>query len=603
MMKYNKIYYISFTLFFLLIIAVAGYIFFLKDTKENLIYNQYKTKAASLQNNLKHMIYEKQKATLALALTLVNHDDILAQYIVKNKIPKNYYKTLIADYKNNTLYKNIWIQILNKKGISLYRSWSEKKGDDLTLVRKDVADVIQDKKNSLSISVGIYDMSIKAMIPIFSEKKFIGTIEIISHFNSIAKELQKMNVDSIVLADKNFKKQLKYPFTKTFIGDYYVANLNTKKELRDYLAKKGVKNYFNDSFKIENGYLIASSLLKEDNIVIGSYIMFKKINSISSKNIEDFIFKRLLFGIIAIMIVFWVINIGMYYLLKKQKQYYKNIMDSSENIIIINDSKKIMEVNKIFFKYFNRYKNLDEFKKEHQCICDFFIKENEYIGKEIDGLNWTEYILQNTNQSHKVKIIFSGKVYYFLASASMISVKKRHYSIVLSDITQEEEYKHKLKQISITDTLTGIYNRRYYQKKVKEEMYNSNRYNFPLSVIMFDIDFFKKVNDMYGHDVGDEVLIEYPKLIESLLRGGDSLCRIGGEEFMIILPHTGRNEAKKVAEKLRISVQEHKKIVPITMSFGVTEYIKGESEDFIYKRADEALYKAKQSGRNRVVVG
>jgi len=242
-------------------------------------------------------------------------------------------------------------------------------------------------------------------------------------------------------------------------------------------------------------------------------------------------------------------------------------------------------------------------KKSINVYVIFFIKENEYIGKEIDGLNWTEYILQNPNKSHKVKIILSEKVYYFLVSASIISVEQRHYSIILLDITQEEKYKYKLKQISVTDPLTGICNRRYYEKKVKEEIYNASRYNYPLSIIMCDIDLFKKINDTHGHNVGDEVLIEYTKLIKSLLRKSDTICRIGGEEFMIILPHILVHEAKKVAEKLRISVQEHKKIVPITMSFGITQYIKGENKDFMFKRVDSALYKAKESGRNRVVVG
>jgi diguanylate cyclase (GGDEF)-like protein len=114
---------------------------------------------------------------------------------------------------------------------------------------------------------------------------------------------------------------------------------------------------------------------------------------------------------------------------------------------------------------------------------------------------------------------------------------------------------------------------------------------------------FKAVNDKYGHDVGDNVLKEYTKIISSLLRSSDIFCRIGGEEFVIILPHTNIENAKSIAQKLRITVESSKVIIPITISFGVVEYKKGENLDSIFKRVDNALYKAKKSGRNRVEVG
>lgn len=120
---------------------------------------------------------------------------------------------------------------------------------------------------------------------------------------------------------------------------------------------------------------------------------------------------------------------------------------------------------------------------------------------------------------------------------------------------------------------------------------------------MFDIDHFKQVNDKHGHSVGDEVLIQYTKMVKSHLREVDSFCRIGGEEFIIILPHATKDEACQIAEKLRSKTEFSKKVVPITMSFGVVEYILGEDIEFILKRVDEALYGAKNSGRNRVVAG
>jgi diguanylate cyclase (GGDEF)-like protein len=286
---------------------------------------------------------------------------------------------------------------------------------------------------------------------------------------------------------------------------------------------------------------------------------------------------------------------------QKQKMYYKNIIDSSSNIVVVVDKNSIVEVNKTFFKYFNKYNTLEEFKKEHKSISDFFVEKDGYIYKDMDGINWLEYLIKNPKKN-QVKIIYDEKIYYFTVGVSLISEEYGHYSAIFSDITKEKLYQKELEYTTITDPLTKIRNRYYYNEQIKKESANSNRYFYPLSLVVFDIDYFKRINDEQGHDVGDNVLVEYTKLIGSHLRNGDIFCRIGGEEFTLILPHTEKSGAYKIADKLRVMVQEHKKIVPITVSFGVVEYIKGEDLEQTFKRADKALYEAKNGGRNRVVV-
>ncbi len=219
------------------------------------------------------------------------------------------------------------------------------------------------------------------------------------------------------------------------------------------------------------------------------------------------------------------------------------------------------------------------------------------------GVEWTEYLVNSSSTSDKVKVNIFSKEYYFSINASKVSKDIDHYSIVLSDITVEENYKKKLEHLNVTDTLTGIGNRRYFHQKMEEEITRAKRYNHVLSILMFDIDYFKKVNDTYGHNVGDEVLKEYSKLISLHLRECDIFCRIGGEEFIVMLPHVDLKDAQKIAEKLRKLVESNKEVIPITMSFGVVEYIKGEEIEFIFKRVDDALYRAKDSGRNIVVTG
>ncbi|EDZ63655.1 diguanylate cyclase (GGDEF domain) [Sulfurimonas gotlandica GD1] len=587
----------------LLLYTSWQYIDFLKSKRDALAASKHKIQALSMHEKVSSMILQKQKSTVAMALSIAS-DRYLAENIKNRHIKRDYYKELIEKFRENTLYKNIWIQLLDKDINSLYRSWSPKRGDSLKNIRQDLVNVALTKKVAYSVSVGKFNLTIKAIVPLFIGEEFIGIIEVISHFNSISKQLKKSNIDSVVVLKKEFKKQLEYPFTKLFIDDYYVANFDAPHEARDYLKENGIEKYFNNSYKIENGQIIASYELKnKDENPVGYYIMFKKIDTISNMDLDFFMFKWLTLGIIVIMSIAIIVSTMLFFANRRQKKYFHNIINSATNIVLINNRKTLLDVNMIFFKYFDRYKTLEEFKKDNECICDFFVEEEGCIKADMDGVKWVDYLVENHSKVHKIKIDIFGKVYYFSVSASKVLKEKNYYSIVLTDITEQENYKKELEHLSVTDALTGIGNRRYFHQKIEEEIHRAKRYQHPLSLIMFDIDFFKHVNDKHGHSVGDEVLIEYTKLINSLLREGDVFCRIGGEEFIIILPHALRDEAQKIAEKLRAKIEFCQKVIPITMSFGVVEYIVGEEIEFIFKRVDDALYKAKESGRNIVVVG
>ncbi|MGE4291229.1 MAG: diguanylate cyclase [Desulfovibrio sp.] len=173
--------------------------------------------------------------------------------------------------------------------------------------------------------------------------------------------------------------------------------------------------------------------------------------------------------------------------------------------------------------------------------------------------------------------------------------------------TRELEVANKrLREIANTDELTGVRTRRRLLEIAEREATRSRRYLRPLSLLALDIDHFKRVNDSHGHAVGDEVLRELTKRIESRLRSGDRLGRMGGEEFEVLLPETGLAEAVQTAEKLRscVATQDLPTSVGglrITVSFGVATLRPDEGLDQALLRADKALYKAKQAGRNRVV--
>ena len=555
-----------------------------------------------MQKKLSSMIFSKQKSTVAMALSL-SSDKQLAQSILNANVSSDYYVKLIESFKKNTLYQNIWIHLLDKDLNSLHRSWTDKKGDNVSDSRKDLVDVIKSKKTSYNISVDKFDLSIKAIVPILNDGSIVGIIEVVSHFNSISKEMKKIDIDSVVILDKRYKKQLEHPFTKIFINDYYVANLDAPVYLRKHLKNHDITQHFSTSYHIDDSYLTVSYDLKSyDGKILGYYIMFKKLGDISHTDLDFTIFKLFALGLLVFMVLAGAVNIVMFYIIRKQKIYYENIIDTSTNIVLVNDMKNIIDVNKIFFKYFYTEKTLEKFKSKYGCICNLFCKEEGYIQKDMDGISWIDYILNNSDENHKVKIKYDENIYYFFINISLVLKEKNYHSVVFSDITKEERYKKELEKLSVTDALTGIKNRRYFEAKIEEEILRARRYEHSLSFIMLDIDYFKKVNDEYGHSVGDSILVEYTKLISSILREVDTFARVGGEEFMIIVPHANKKNTKELAEKLRSSIERYKKVLPITMSFGVVEYIVGEEVEFILKRVDDALYEAKDAGRNKVIV-
>jgi len=160
-----------------------------------------------------------------------------------------------------------------------------------------------------------------------------------------------------------------------------------------------------------------------------------------------------------------------------------------------------------------------------------------------------------------------------------------------------------LKILATTDPLTKIANRHKLNMVMEILIHRAQRYDLPLSVIFFDIDKFKEVNDKLGHETGDEILVELSTLVATTVRSADLLARWGGEEFIIVLPETNHAQAKALAEKLRLIIEKHHFVITakLTCSFGVTQLHKDDNEASLLKRVDTALYSAKDSGRNRVI--
>lgn len=379
-----------------------------------------------------------------------------------------------------------------------------------------------------------------------------------------------------------------------------------------------LREFFFENFNVE----FCNLILKEDyqssksvfplhkyNKVIG-YIEFEN----SNKTLEDFL------EITLFMISLKVQNI----LLSERMQKAVDFQNSMKNIA------KIIET-----QYELRYiipllgEMIDKFVQDH-LIYIFIKAENNFQlmwpahckdTKIFDIINAQPLKRVTTEDLGVFPLISENKILGYIVTKNMdnkLTLKEIQYLEELTNqsattINRANVYSEILKHATL-DALTGFYNRRQLEERIKQEVASSRRQKTPLCAIMTDIDFFKHVNDTYGHAVGDLVLKTVSKVMRSQLREYDIAGRYGGEEFAILLPFTKTDEAKMVAERLRKSIEEKiidisevnpeakDKNINVTISLGIHELTEKDCEEDLLKNADKALYKAKESGRNKVVV-
>ena len=203
----------------------------------------------------------------------------------------------------------------------------------------------------------------------------------------------------------------------------------------------------------------------------------------------------------------------------------------------------------------------------------------------------------------------SGERFTVERSVAAFQLKSRWYAVgSIRDITDRKEAENRLTELATTDGLTGLFNRRYFMEMAESQLRLAVRYEKKFSLLMFDLDHFKKINDTYGHDAGDEVLRNVADIMRQILRSTDIFGRIGGEEFAVAMPETDASTAVEVAERLRIRFMEsivQTKAGPVryTASMGIATLSDAKTVlSQMIKWADVALYQAKNNGRNRIEI-
>ena len=938
------IYFILFISILLAVIAVSNlYTRNLIKAKQNEYFTQSTT---DLNIQISRLISEKRENQLSMLQQLTTDKKVL-KLVKTKKFDADSFDYLLAKLHLYGDSNGSWLQIIDKEGVSIARSWNSNEGDNLTFIRSDVVSMIKFPKAISSISVGKYDMSFKTMLPIYDDKnRFVGFIELISNFDSIAQKLKDMGYKPLVLVNKAYKNQLIYPMTKKFVDDYYVSNKNADEYILEELRSKGVtyfispdhgyvidkniayfnyalfdqkelflgnillakdissfnmteldqiknsaniltivliilliisfyvlsKDYtavwkidsvfyfslalflffyalyflavhfyfqeqedssvhsYNEAVKVDfekisdrysniakmifkldienikvfetlkkaqssaqkdqaaeelynllrdkyetyktygvrqlhfyfsnnesflkmdnpqtheddfanirltagwanqyhqrvdgfeegqifNGFrhlfplfyqynpsnklylgsveisfdtfsllqdLIRSNRCKGSFLIKSDLIKSRKINYedsmykgwsfdkavtkrlknlfidadislIYSKNYnfinksiqkgeifsiddasEDYLFTFIplqnpltkqivavfilqkdkaiflnldnskqisyLVGFILLLFIF----MYMYKEISIKKEYKlllrktQRILDAQDSIVVITGKDGVLDVNKKFLDFFG-FISLYAFKLHYRCISDKFINDSRLFHLE-DFENKRAWIAELAKRESRDKIVSmmdkNAEVHYFMIQESRID---ENYLLELSDISDTVREKFKFISKAYTDTLTGAYNREYFNANI-EKIINSQMNNSQLGIMFCDIDFFKNVNDTYGHDIGDQVLKQIVELMKKMIRSNDIVIRWGGEEFVILLYVDSVNILVKIANNLRIAIEEElfDPVGRLTCSFGLSGYQKGEDILKSIKRADEALYEAKKSGRNKV---
>ena len=191
------------------------------------------------------------------------------------------------------------------------------------------------------------------------------------------------------------------------------------------------------------------------------------------------------------------------------------------------------------------------------------------------------------------------------AKQQLATTVAEHIALAMANLKLRET----LQNQSVRDALTGLFNRRYMEESLKREMQRCDRKQQPLSIVMIDVDRFKRFNDTFGHNAGDAVLRELAQLLQKYVRGSDIACRYGGEEFTLILPEASLDVTQQRAEQIRTAAKQlnvecnGQSVGAITLSMGVASFPNyGLDPEVVIKAADEALYRAKNEGRDRVIV-
>ncbi|WP_198262918.1 EAL domain-containing protein [sulfur-oxidizing endosymbiont of Gigantopelta aegis] len=535
--------------------------------------------------------------------------------------------------------ENLWFQIITKDGDSFYRSWTDKRGDKIANNRLDIASVLKSPEILTSISTGKFDLTFKAMVPIYDEEGFIGIFEVIAKFNSIADKLEKEGIDAVFLVDKHYKPQLTKASTGTFIQNYYVTNSNVKEKYLNIIKTNQVETYIQP----ENNYIIdvANNLLITyfdipdiNHKPMGHFILFMPLDKVYVDDIYNARNQLLTIFVFLIVLLIVVLRyLSNQHLTKKIKEinvhleekvslknrelieqgaFLQSILDGVSNAVTVIDKQyNVTLMNKVAQNN-SGYTLLDDEKikcydtaRHHEKNCRS--KANKCPHNDVFSTGKQSKVVHNYLSDE-------GKTLFIEITASPLFNEAGEVEAIIElghDITdhilvheQLKEQKELLSYQAENDALTGLPNRVLFVDRVDQAIKLAKREQTKIAILFIDLDRFKEINDTLGHNVGDKVLIEVAQRLKDAIRNVDTVARLGGDEFTLILANIHHLSsvmkiAQDLVEVLAQKIMYGENELYVTASIGISLYPDdGKETDILLRNSDSAMYHAKEQGRN-----
>jgi diguanylate cyclase (GGDEF)-like protein len=281
--------------------------------------------------------------------------------------------------------------------------------------------------------------------------------------------------------------------------------------------------------------------------------------------------------------------------LKFNQDLLQTLLNFQRDMVIMTDGEKVIAANYSFLQ-FTKSKNINEFNANYPNLMQYLD-----FGNGVDQDSNLTLPKLPKNEEFQVRMKKPNDEIIIFRVKQNIIPEKEVSILSLTDITQLENQKTSLEYKASIDELTKAYNRTKFQQLFKQTLEENKINPKSICLVIFDIDHFKKINDNYGHNKGDEVLVNISQFIKSNIRMSDIFCRWGGEEFTLLLVGSNIDDGVKICEKIRMLVEKYPFLEDkaVTVSMGISQYLPTDTLETFVARADSALYRAKKSGRNR----
>ncbi len=580
--------------------------------------------------NISDFIYENllYKPNIREILKDINTNTDEDNNIVRDRL----LTTLIKDYNTFTKYNIQQLHFHKKNNESFLRFHRPSKyGDNLTGIRKTVEYVNKNQKPIKGFEEGKIFSGYRFVYPFYdNDNNYIGSVEVSASFVSYKKFLEKddqLTVDFIVdkqIVERKLFKSEKYNYATYLLNDnFYIRNIQLtyddkfgnnnkhKQEFLSYLSRKesivkkmnAKKSFYSIDFFSRHPHITFFVPLKNaiSNKKVG-YIVFIEHNAELLSLFYTYIIQLIMMLIVSIVISF-ILN-KQIRLKKKTEELsskYKVILDLSHSMIVVYENNEIHNANHTFLQFFD----IDYIEQlKHKDISKYFVDTNKYTHP--NSMSELKEKLREKN-SHSIFMMNFDRyeLEAFDSSIHYIDEEKDSFILEFNNITELFTENKELELRANYDKLTNIHNRHSFESIFLDKFKKMKQYDLDLSLIMFDIDHFKIINDEHGHNIGDEALKFLSKLVKDNIRDTDIFCRWGGEEFMILVDMDLKT-AIKIGENLRKKIyeatNEELQIPQFSCSFGVV-YLNDKSiltlTDGIEK-VDTLLYQSKGTGRNKL---